>query len=121
MNNGIASFRDLNVYQKAYAISINIHKHSKSFPKDEQYGITNQLRRASRSICANIAEGFAKQRTSKAEFKRFLMIAVGSASEVLVWIDYCRDFEFIDERTHEIWKAEYEAISKMLNAFHSKV
>lgn len=121
MEKGIASFRDLEVYKKAYAISIELHKASRKFPKNEEYGITNQLRRASRSVCANIAEGFSKQRASKAEFKRFLMIALGSANEVLVWIDYCKDFEFIAIDAHEKWKQEYESISKMLNSFYSKV
>lgn len=118
---GIANFRDLDVYQKSYAISLIIHKASLTFPKHEQYALADQLRRASKSICANIAEGFAKQRASKPEFKRFLMMALGSVSEVLVWIDYCRDMAYIDMDNYTVWRSEYESINKMLNAFHSRV
>lgn len=120
-NKGIASFRDLEVYKKAYAISVNIHKTSLTFPKIEQYARADQIRRTTKSICANIAEGFAKQRSSKAEFKRFLLIALGSASETLVWIDYCHDMEYIDENIYKTWRSEYESIHRMLNAFYSKV
>lgn len=120
-NKGIASFRDLEVYKKAYAISVNIHKTSLTFSKIEQYARADQIRRTTKSICANIAEGFAKQRSSKAEFKRFLLIALGSASETLVWIDYCHDMEYIDENIYKTWRSEYESIHRMLNAFYSKV
>jgi four helix bundle protein len=120
MDKGISSFRDLNVYQKAYEISLEIHKSSLDFPKVEQYALADQIRRASKSICANIAEGFVKQKTSKLEFKRFLMIAIGSASEMLVWIDYCKDINYIDDETYTKWRTEYESVHKMLQAFHSR-
>ena len=74
----VRSFRDLDVYQRAYRVSLDVHKVTLGFPKMEQYALANQMRRASKSICANIAEGFAKQRASPAEFRRYLMIAVGS-------------------------------------------
>jgi four helix bundle protein len=118
---GIASFKELEVYKKAYDVSIDIHKISLSFPKTEQYGLTSQIQRASKSICANIAEGFVKQRGSKAEFKRFLLIALGSASEMLVWIDYCYDMQYISTEKHQRWTEEYDSINKMLNSFYSKV
>ena len=120
MDNGVASFRDLDVYKKAYAISIILHKTSLGFPKYEQYALVDQIRRCSKSVCANIAEGFVKQRASKAEFKRFLLIALGSSSETLVWIDYSRDMKYIDDETHSLWMSEYESINKMLNAFYSR-
>jgi four helix bundle protein len=121
MEKGIASFRDLDVYKKAYSISLSLHKASLQFPKFEQYALADQMRRSSKSICANIAEGFIKQRGSKPEFKRFLLMALGSASETLVWIDYCRDMGYIDVTTHNEWRSEYESIHKMLNAFYSRV
>lgn len=119
MEKGIKSFRDLEVYKKSYALSLQIHEYSKNFPKEEIYSLTSQIRRCSRSVCANIAEGFVKQRASKAEFKRFRMITIGSATEMLVWIDYCKDLNLLDYSVYEGLKQEYETLSKMLNAFYS--
>lgn len=116
----IASFKELEVYKLAYAVSVEIHKTSLQFPKIEQYALADQIRRASKSICANIAEGFVKQRGSTPEFKRFLLMALGSASEMLVWIDYCRDMEYIDSTTYDKWLTTYESIHKMLHAFYSR-
>ena len=73
-----------------------------------------QIRRASKSVCANIAEGFAKQRDSSAEFKRFLLMAIGSAEEMQVWVRYCRDLGYIDEPQSKGWGDEYVEIAKML-------
>jgi four helix bundle protein len=93
----IRSFEDLEVYQRAYRLSLEIHKASLEFPKIEQFAMADQVRRASKSICANIAEGFSKQRQSAPEFKRFLMMALGSSDEMKVWISYCLDLGYIDQ------------------------
>ncbi len=69
---GHSSFEDLEVFQRAYKISLDIHKASLSFPSVEQYGLGQQIRNASKSICANIAEGFGKRSYSKAEWIRYL-------------------------------------------------
>ncbi len=84
------------------------------FPAIEQRALGDQLRRASKSICANIAEGFAKQGGSAAEFKRYLSIATGSSDEMRVWARYCLDLDNIDEATWRRWRDEYREISKML-------
>jgi 23S rRNA-intervening sequence protein len=68
-------FENLDVFKRAYAISLAVHRQSLKFPSLEQYGLAEQVRRASKGICANIAEGFAKQVISNAEFKRFLAMA----------------------------------------------
>ncbi|MDX8460915.1 four helix bundle protein [Mesorhizobium humile] len=78
--------RDLEVYKRAYVVSLEIHKATLAFPKIEQYALADQLRRSSKAICANLAEGFAKQPHSKAEFARFISMAMGSCSEVETWI-----------------------------------
>ncbi len=117
----IESFRDLDVYKKAFLLSVSIHRTSRSFPKEEQFGLTNQIRRSSKSICANLAEGFGKQRFSKAEFKRFIAIAQGSAHEVLVWIDYCKEFEYVDKTVYEEWANQTNSIIRMLNGLYNKV
>ena len=91
-----------------------MHKASLSFPKVEQYALGDQIRRASKSICANIAEGFGKQRQSRAEFRRFVMMAMGSADEMRVWLRYALDFGYIEEQQWQAWRDEYQEIAKML-------
>ena len=114
----IKSFEDLEVFQRSYKISLEIHQISIEFPKREQYGLGDQIRRASKSICANIAEGFAKQRYSSSEFKRYIMIATGSSDEMRVWLRYCLDLEYIEEATWKEWRDEYQQISKMLQGLY---
>ncbi len=92
----ITSFEELEVFQRAYKISLEIHKRSLEFPKSEQYGLADQIRRASKSICANIAEGFGKQHHSKAEFKRYIIMAIGSSDEMRVWLRYCLDLSLLE-------------------------
>jgi four helix bundle protein len=114
----IKSFEDLDVFQRAYKVSLEIHRLSMEFPQREQYGLGEQIRRASKSICANIAEGFGKQRYSSSEFKRYIMIAVGSSDEMRVWIRYCLDLEYIAEDTWKHLRDEYKEISKMLQGLN---
>ena len=116
----VYDFRELEVWKKAFAISLVIHKASLEFPQIEQYALANQIRRASKSICANIAEGFAKQRSSKAEFKRFLQMGLGSANEMLVWLQYCKELNYISEKDFSDWYSEYESVCKMLNVLHAR-
>ena len=107
-------FEDLSVFQRAYKASLEIHKMTLGMPKIEQYALADQLRRASKSICANIAEGFGKQSQSKLEFGRYLLIAMGSSDEMRVWIRYCLDLGYIETEQWNAWRDEYEQISKML-------
>ena len=116
----VSSFEDLEVFKRAYRVSLEVHKESLRFPKIEQYALADQLRRASKSICANIAEGFAKQRRSSAEYRRYLLMAIGSADEMRVWIQYCLDLEYIDAATSQRWRDEYIAIAKMLQAIYGR-
>ena len=102
------------MFQRAYRLSLEVHRRSLSFPATEQYGFAEQLRRASKSICANLAEGFAKQRGSSPEFRRFLLMAIGSSDEMRVWARYCLDLGYIDAETWQQWRDEYQEISKML-------
>ncbi len=69
----VTSFEDLDVFRRAYGVSLDLHRASLRFPQIEQFhGLADQIRRASKSICANLAEGFGKQRRSVAEFRRYL-------------------------------------------------
>ena len=110
----VSRFEDLEAFKKAYVISLEIHKASLEFPKLEQYGLADQMRRASKSICANIAEGFGKQSQSRAEFARYVQIAIGSADEMRVWIRYCLDLGYISQADWQRWREAYEEIAKML-------
>ena len=111
----IRTFEDLDVFQRAYRISLSVHRASLQFPPVEQYALADQLRRASKSICANIAEGFGKQRQSRREFRRYLLVALGSSDEMRVWSRYCLDLGYIDDRTWQAWRDEYQEIARMLN------
>ena len=112
----VESFEDLEVFQRAYRVSLEIHKTSLEFPALEQRALADQMRRASKSICANIAEGFGKQAHSAGEFKRYLGIALGSADEIRVWLRYALDLGYIDAATWRAWRDEYQVIAKMLQA-----
>ena len=109
-----AAFEDLEVFKRAYRISLDVHKASLKFPAIEQRAMADQIRRASKSICANLAEGFARQGRSPADFRRYVMMAIGSSDEMRVWLRYCLDLGFIDEATWRNWRDEYQEISKML-------
>ena len=111
----VLSFRDLLVYQRAYRLSLVVHTKTLEFPKMEQYALADQMRRASKSICANIAEGFAKQHASSAEFRRYVTIAIGSSDEMKVWLDYSRDLSYLDATDADAWQREYSEISRMLH------
>ena len=111
---GIKTFEDLEVFQRAYRVSLEIHRSSLEFPKREQYGLADQIRRASKSICANLAEGFGKQNHSTAEFKRYVSMAIGSSDEMRVWLRYSLDLQYIDEIEWQKWREEYQEISRML-------
>ena len=98
------SFEDLEVFKRAYKVSLAVHCKSLEFPAIEQRGLADQVRRASKSICANIAEGFARQGVQPADFRRFLIMALGSADEMRVWTRYCLDLGYIDEVIWQTWR-----------------
>ena len=118
---GAKSFEDLEVFQRAYRLSLEIHRVSLRLTGIEQWALGDQVRRASKSIPANIAEGFGKQANSKFEFGRFLRIAMGSADEMRVWIRYCLDLGSIDAQTWQRWRDEYHAIAKMIQGLQGRV
>jgi four helix bundle protein len=111
----IVSYADLEVYKKAYAISLEIHKASLTFPKIEQYEMASQMRRASKSVCANLAEGFAKQRVYAPDFARFVHMAIASCDEMKVWLQYATDLGYIDAQVARGWAQTYTDIAKMLH------
>ena len=113
--------RDLEVYRRAYAVSLDVHRATLAFPKIEQYALADQLRRSSKAICANLAEGFAKQSHSKAEFARFVSMAVGSCREVETWISYAFDLQYITQAQLDEWRQSYALVHGMLVNLREKL
>ncbi len=117
-----STFEDLEVFRRAYRVSLDLHQASLQFPKVEQFaGLADQMRRASKSICGNIVEGYGKRRRSNAEFKRYLLMAIGSADEMQVWLRYCADLEYVDRESCEQWRDEYRQIARMLQGLYSNM
>jgi four helix bundle protein len=111
-------FRQLLVWEKAHYFTLEIYKVTSRFPKEELYGLTSQLRRASASIAANIAEGFG--RGGNVELARFLQIAMGSAFEVEYHILLARDLGLITKE-HESLEVHIIEIKRMLAALLVKI
>ncbi len=109
----IESFKDLIVYQKAYKLAMEIFEISKSFPKDEKYSLTDQVRRSSRSVTSCIAESWAKRRYEKS-FVNKLTDSLGEENETEVWLDYSKDCKYIQIEIHETLLGEYDEVRKML-------
>ncbi len=112
-------FRKLKVWEKSHRFSIDVYNATSAFPKEEIYGLTSQIRRAAVSISANIAEGCG--RGSDADFKRFLHIAFGSASEAECLLELSKDLNFIDNEHVAMLLGNIEEIKKMLASLINSV
>ena len=109
-------YRQLQVYERSYKAALAVYRMTKRFPEREKYGMTSQMQRAGISVALNIAEGYAKK-SSQEEFKRFLLMALGSANEMSVLIDFSKDLGYITKEEYKKASREYEEIGKMLNKF----
>ena len=113
----MGSVDDLEVFKRAYALSITLHRASLQFPKIEQFGgLADQIRRSSKSVAALIAEGYGKQRGSKIEFRRFVLMAIGSADETRLWCRYAADLGYSSNVQSAEWQDECRQIARMLQA-----
>jgi four helix bundle protein len=115
----LKDFKELKVWHKAYDLSLAIYEASKSFPREEMYGLTSQLRRAAVSIGANIAEGCGRR--SDGELVRFLQIARGSASEVEHHLLLARDLKFLQAVTHQDLEKGLQEVQRMLTSLVSSI
>ena len=115
----VRSVEDLEVFRRAYRLSLELHRISLELPRIEQFALADQLRRASKSICANLTEGFAKQSHSAAEYRRYLVTAMGSSDETQLWLRYCVDLGYIDEERGKRWIADFAEISRMLRGLYA--
>ncbi len=110
---GVNSFKELIVYKKAHKLAMNIFILSKSFPKEETYSLTDQIRRSSRSVSSCIAESWAKRRYIKS-FVNKLTDSLGEEYETEDWLDYSRDCGYITHEVNETLILEYDEVRKML-------
>lgn len=108
-------FKQLLVWQKAHALTLDVYQATKSFPREELYSLTNQIRRAAVSVGANIAEGAGKNLT--AEFGRFLLIASGSASELEYHLLLSRDLGYLIPEMYLELSQRVVETKKMLSGF----
>lgn len=115
----VQNFRGLKVWQKAHELTLAVYKATTKFPREEMYGLTSQLRRASSSIPANIAEGCG--RSGVAELARFCSIAAGSASEVDYHLLLARDLNLMRPQEHIRLAAQTIEVKRMLAGFLTRL
>jgi four helix bundle protein len=109
----IKSHRELRVYRLAFDNAMMIFSISKTFPKEEIYSLTDQIRRSSRSVCSNIAEAFRRRKYPKS-FSSKLNESEAEASETQNWLDFALECNYISSETHQSIDKEYENIIGML-------
>jgi four helix bundle protein len=115
----IKTHRDLKVFQLSFEAGMEIYNLSKSFPKEETYSLTDQIRRSSRSVSANIAEAFRKRRYPKS-FVSKLSDSEAEAAETQVWLDYALSCGYISKETHITLNDKYDHILSMIVLMISK-
>jgi four helix bundle protein len=110
----IKSFRDLNVYKNSRIEALKVFELTKSFPKEERFSMTDQIRRSSRAVKAMIAEAWARRRY-QAAFINKLNEALGEATETQSWLDDALDCKYLNEQQHRELDAAWQSIGAMLN------
>ena len=110
----------LKVFQRAYRLSLDLHRASQGWPRAEQYGgVADQLRRSSKSVCALLVEGGGRQPGSDAEFRRYVTMAIGSADEARLWCCYAADLELTTPALSQAWQTELSEIARMLQGLRA--
>ena len=116
------SYEKLDVYMKAYTVSIKLHQMTLKFPRYEQYkGLASQLRESSKSIVSNLVEGYAFKKLRPARFINHLEISMGSCDETRLWLQYCRDLGYLREEEYIELEAVYDEVGKMLWGFYQQM
>ena len=108
-------FRDLRVYQLAFKLAMEIYEESKKFPREELYSLTDQIRRASRSVPGNIGEGYRRKLYPKI-FVNKMSEADGEGTETQVWIDFAYACGYISSELQSRWRRGYEEVGRMLGS-----
>ena len=91
-----------------------------NFHESNSSRLADQIRRASKSVCANIAEGFARQRSSSADFQRFIVMALGSSDEMKVWLSFCADLGYVTATDVKRMRDDYSIVARMLHGLRAK-
>ncbi len=112
-------YRDLKVYQLAYRLAMEIFKETKVFPSEEKFSLTDQIRRASRSIPANIAEAWKKRMYQKM-FVSKLIDCAGESGETEVWLDFAKDCGYFSIEKHKYFSDGYDEVNRMLYSMVDK-
>jgi four helix bundle protein len=115
----VKDFHDLHVWQKAHQLTLAVYRHTASFPREELYGLTTQLRRSSSSIAANLAEGCG--RNGDAELARFCSIAMGSASELEYHLLLARDLKLLIAADYAELAQQATEVKRMLTGLLQKL
>lgn len=113
MDEPLHSFKDLRAWREAHTLVLDVYRITRSFPREELFGLTSQIRRASVSVTSNIAEGF--NRSSKKEKIQFYSMAIGSLAEVQDQLEIARDIGYLDAATFADVSARALTIHKLLN------
>lgn len=111
----IRTYHDLDVFQESYASALAVSKLAEKLPGFEQFELARQMRRAARSIPANIVEGWAK-RASAAEFKRYLQVSIGSCAEIRLWLELSKDEGYITDVDCKEFVGRFNRIGAMLQS-----
>jgi four helix bundle protein len=113
------SFRNLKVWERAHTLTLDVYQSSKSFPREEMYGLTSQMRRASASIGANIAEGSCRR--GDVDFARFLQMAAGSTSELEYHLLLARDLKLLQTPDYQRLSGRAVEVKRMLTSLIQKL
>lgn len=113
MNN--KGYQELQVYQEAHTLVLLVYKSTRGFPKHELFGLISQMRRAASSVPANILEGYGRR--SRKEFRRFLMIAQGSLTELEYYLELSRDLEYLSDKDYSVLEEQRRKVGALLGGF----
>jgi four helix bundle protein len=113
-------YRGLKVYDLVYQAAMEIFTLSGSFPKEEKYALTDQIRRSSRSVVANLAEGYRKKRYPKLYMSKLIEVD-GEIAETLVWIDFAHSCCYINASQHRLVTARYNEAGRMIQGIISSI
>lgn len=114
----IKSYRDLQVWQRAVELGVRVYQVTDGFPKSEQYGLVNQMRRAAVSVASNIAEGYGR---SEAEFARYLEMSRGSLAELETQMEIARRVKYLSDSLYTELNQETNILGRQLNVFFQRV
>ena len=112
-------YKELIVWKKSYELGLDVYKVTKSFPVEEKYGIISQMRRCAISIPSNIAEG--SKRSTKKDYRSFILIALGSSAELETQISFSRDLKYLKVEDAVILLSKLDEVMKMLTSMAAKL